>query len=254
MYKGEKMERLKIIVTGDYACFTRPEFKVEKMSYDVPTPGALEGLLKAIYWKPSMRYVIDKIVVFNEIKKTNIRKNEVKHKVSYSKMLKQLKAKIQDKSLYDPSILLSSDRTQRNSYLLQDVCYGIEFHIELTGICSEREGTNKQSIAKHYAILKKRLTKGSYFHIPSLGCAECIINDIQLIKEFDFSRIHPSLKNQTIDLGWMQHHVQFKDFGKPKNNEWKKSNFSDEADTVYYHPYLRNGVIDVEKYRSEIAI
>lgn len=250
------MEILKVIVTGDYACFTRPEFKVERMSYDVPTPSALEGILKAIYWKPSMRYVIDKIIVFNEIKKTNIRKNEVKHKVSYSKMQQQLKAKLADKLLpkNDPSLNLSEERTQRNSYLLQDVCYGVEFHIELTGICNEREGTVKQSIAKHYAILKKRLNKGSFYHIPSLGCAEYMINDIRLVDVFKYSDIHPSLRNHKIDLGWMQHHVQFTDFGKPKNGEWKQSNFSDKAETVYYHPYLMNGIIDVEKYRGDIIL
>ena len=63
----------KIIVEGDYACFTRPELKVERVSYDVPTPGALEGMLKSVYWKPAIRYVIDKIIVFQEIDFANIR-------------------------------------------------------------------------------------------------------------------------------------------------------------------------------------
>ena len=71
----------KIIVTGDYACFTRPELKVERVSYDVPTPGALEGLIKSIYWKPAIRYVIDKIIVLNPINFENIRRNEVSTKV-----------------------------------------------------------------------------------------------------------------------------------------------------------------------------
>ena len=56
-----------ILVEGDYACFTRPELKVERVSYDVPTPGALEGMLKSIYWKPSMKYVIDRIVIMKPI-------------------------------------------------------------------------------------------------------------------------------------------------------------------------------------------
>ena len=76
----------KILVEGDYACFTRSEFKVERVSYDVPTPGALEGLLKSIYWKPAIRYVIDEIVVFNPIDFANIRRNEVKDKVLLSAM------------------------------------------------------------------------------------------------------------------------------------------------------------------------
>ena len=73
----------RIIVTGDRACFTRPESKVERVSYPVPTPSALVGLLKSVYWKPAIRYVIDKIVVFNEIKFANIRRNEVSAKVLY---------------------------------------------------------------------------------------------------------------------------------------------------------------------------
>ena len=72
--KGEKMNYgFKVMVEGDYALFTRPEFKVERVSYDVPTPGALEGLLKSIYWKPPIRYVIDKIIVFNKIDFREIR-------------------------------------------------------------------------------------------------------------------------------------------------------------------------------------
>ena len=63
----------RIIVEGDYACFTRPELKVERVSYDVPPPGALEGMLKSVYWKPAIRYVIDRIIVFHPIDFANIR-------------------------------------------------------------------------------------------------------------------------------------------------------------------------------------
>ena len=73
----------KVLVEGDYACFTRPELKVERVSYDVPTPGALEGMLKSVYWKPAVRYVIDKIIVFHPIDFINIRRNEVKEKVKF---------------------------------------------------------------------------------------------------------------------------------------------------------------------------
>ena len=83
----------KIIVQGDYALFTRPEMKLERVSYDVPTPGALEGLLKSIYWKPAIRYEIDKIIVFNPINFTNVRQNEVKEKISLNSMINQMKGK-----------------------------------------------------------------------------------------------------------------------------------------------------------------
>ena len=83
----------KIIVEGDYACFTRPELKVERVSYDVPPPGALEGMLKSVYWKPAIRYVIDRIVVFHPIHFVNIRRNEVKDKVLYSAVRRRMNGK-----------------------------------------------------------------------------------------------------------------------------------------------------------------
>ena len=80
----------KVLVEGDYACFTRPELKVERVSYDVPTPGALEGMLKSVYWKPAVRYVIDKIIVFHPIDFINIRRNEVKEKVKFKAVKNQI--------------------------------------------------------------------------------------------------------------------------------------------------------------------
>ena len=80
----------KILVEGEYALFTRPEFKVERVSYDVPTVSAMEGLIKSIYWKPAIRIVIDKIVVFHPIRFINIRRNEVSQKVPLATVKKQM--------------------------------------------------------------------------------------------------------------------------------------------------------------------
>ena len=131
MKKGEIILSygFKIMVEGDYACFTRPELKVERVSYDVPTPGALEGMLKSIYWKPAIRYVIDKIVVFNPIDFVNIRRNEVKEKVSLSSMKSQMNGKGAD-----PVIYTSECRSQRAAMVLKNVKYGIEFHLSLIHI------------------------------------------------------------------------------------------------------------------------
>ena len=90
----------KIMVEGDYACFSRPELKVERVSYDVPTPGALEGMLKSVYWKPSIRYVLDKIIVFQAIDFVNIRRNEVKDKVLLSAVKSQMNKKGGDPCIY----------------------------------------------------------------------------------------------------------------------------------------------------------
>lgn len=83
----------KVMIEGDYALFSRPELKVERVSYDVPPPGALEGLLKSIYWKPAIRYVIDKIIVFHPIEFINIRRNEVKDKILYSAVKNRMSGK-----------------------------------------------------------------------------------------------------------------------------------------------------------------
>ena len=83
----------KIIVEGDYALFTRPEFKVERVSYDVPTISAIEGLIKSVYWKPAIRIVVDKIIVFNPIRFINIRRNEIKCKIPLSSVKSQMKGK-----------------------------------------------------------------------------------------------------------------------------------------------------------------
>ena len=89
----------KIIVEGDYALFTRPEFKVERVSNDVPTISAVEGLIKSVYWKPAIRIIVDKIIVFNPIKFTNIRRNEIKSKISQRSVISQMKGS-GDASLY----------------------------------------------------------------------------------------------------------------------------------------------------------
>ena len=154
----------KIIVEGDYACFTRPELKVERVSYDVPTPGALEGMLKSIYWKPAIRYVIDRIIVFHDIDFINIRRNEVKNKVLFRTVKSQMNRKGGD-----PCIYTSENRSQRASMILKNVKYGIEFHFELTGVKSEEE-TDAEN--KHYNIIKRRLEKGQWFRTPCLGCSE----------------------------------------------------------------------------------
>ena len=235
----------KIIVEADFACFTRPEMKVERVSYDVPTPSAIEGLLKSIYWKPSIRYIVDKIVVFNPINFINIRRNEVLSKVSISALKSQMKGGDKDPSIYsgDKSFI-----SQRASMLLKDVKYGIEFHFEMTGICSENEDETEE---KHYNILLRRLQKGQCFRQPYLGCREFSVSSIKLVNEFDKNVITDTLSGD-IDLGYMLYGLKFKDNGIPINNDFENPKFSDEADAIYYRPHMIDGIIDVAKYREVI--
>ena len=235
---------LKIVVSGKYAMFTRPEFKTERVSYDVPPPGALEGLLKSIYWKPSMRYVIDNIIVFNPINFINIRTNEVDSKLSFSKV----KSAMQTGS--DPSLYRSDICTQRASKMLKDVKYGIEFHIELTGIKNER---GRETIEKQIEIFTRRVLKGQWFKTPCFGVTELPVEKIELVDDFDLSEIHPSiLKNKDYDLGYMLYRTQFRD--ENDKNAWATHTFSDIADGIYYRPHMKNGVINVKLYRQDTII
>lgn len=235
----------KIMVEGDYACYTRPELKVERVSYDVPTPGALEGMLKSVYWKPAVKYVIDKIIVFNPIDFANIRRNEVKDKVLYSVMKSQMNGKEAD-----PCIYASESRSQRASMVLKNVKYGVEFHFELTGLKNEQEDDAEN---KHYNIIKRRLEKGQYYRTPCLGCSEFPVKRIELVENLDEQLISSSILEQgDVDLGFMSYKVVFEDGGRPVNGDWENPQFSDRASTVYYRPHMVNGVIDVKKYREEL--
>ena len=122
---------IKIIVEGYYACFTDPASKVERVSYKVPTPGAVEGILKCVYWKPAIRYVVDELVVFNPITYVNVRRNELKEKVSYQAVKQQMNGR------GDPIMYASEQRTQRSAMVLRNVKYGISAHFELTGLKSD---------------------------------------------------------------------------------------------------------------------
>ena len=235
----------KIIAEGDYACFTRPELKVERVSYDVPPPGALEGMLKSVYWKPAIRYVIDRIVVFHPIDFVNIRRNEVKDKVLYSAVKSRMNGKGGD-----PCIYTSESRSQRASMLLKDVKYGIAFHFELTGLKNEKED---ESEMKHFHILKRRLEKGQYFRTPCLGCSEFPVRRLELVEEFDTEGISSEILDMgDMDLGYMSYRVAFADEGKPVNDDWENPRFSDRASTIYYRPHMVRGIIDVKKYREEL--
>lgn len=236
----------KVIIEGDYACFTRPELKVERVSYDVPPPGALEGLLKSIYWKPAIRYVVDQIVVFHPIDFMNVRRNEVKDKVSHNAVKSQMAGKGGD-----PCIYAAESRSQRASMILKDVKYGVGFHFEMTGLKSEQEADTEE---KHYNILMRRLKKGQFFRTPCLGCSEFPVRKIELVQDFDEKLISSSiLAMGDVDLGYMSYRVAFADEGKPVNGDWENPKFSDAASTLYYRPHMVNGVIDVAKYREEFV-
>lgn len=149
-------------VWGEYALFTRPEMKTERVSYDIMTPSAARGLLESIYWHPGMHYVIDRIHVCAPIKFVNVRRNEVKSTIS-SRNAKT----VMERGEGELYIVTSNDIQQRASMLLKDVRYVIEAHFDMTDKASASDNPGK-----FQDILKRRIRKGQFYSQPYFGCRE----------------------------------------------------------------------------------
>ena len=119
---------IKLHIWGEYACFTRPEMKVERVSYDVITPSAARGILEAIHWKPAIRWQIERIHVLKPIRFESILRNEVGSKISARNVTSAMNAK----STQDLHLVSDEDRQQRAATVLRDVAYVVEAHFEMT--------------------------------------------------------------------------------------------------------------------------
>ena len=139
---------IKLEVWGDYACFSRPEMKVERVSYDVITPSAARGLIEAIYWHPGMRYVIDRIHVLSPIRFSNVRRNEVKDKIS-CREVKRIMEHGGESFIATPESI-----QQRAAMVLRDVRYVIEAHFEMTDKAAPGDNPGK-----FQDILRRRMEK-----------------------------------------------------------------------------------------------
>jgi CRISPR-associated protein Cas5d len=172
--------------------------KVERVSYDVITPSAARGIIEAIYWKPAIRWVIDRIYVLREIEFTNIRRNEVSDKASTDKALQLMKGG--NAPFYLDAI---AKRQQRAAMVLKDVDYVIQAHFE---IVPERAGP-EDTVEKHYNIILRRLRKGQHFHQPCLGTREFGAR-VEVIED---GFIPPSPLKGEKELGWMLYDMDFSD-------------------------------------------
>lgn len=187
----------RVEVWGDYALFTRPETKVERVSYDVITPSAARGLIEAIYWKPAIRIHIDRVHVLKPIRFTNVRRNEVSEKLLASSALSALNGSA--KPLY---LNRAEAIQQRAAMVLQDVHYVIDAHFTMT----DRAGP-EDTPEKHYAIMLRRLQKGQCYHQPCFGAREfparfrLFEGDAPAYEEPDMTR----------DLGLMLYDMDFSD-------------------------------------------
>lgn len=186
-------------VWGDYACFSRPEMKVERVSYDVMTPSAARGLLEAIYWHPGMRWVIDKIHVCAPVRFTNIRRNEVKDTISARSARSAME--------HGGALYLATPESiqQRAAMVLKNVHYIIETHFDMTEKASPADNPGK-----FQDIIRRRLEKGQFYHQPYFGVREFPAN-FRLCTEI------PSCPAELLgdkDLGWM---LLDMDYSDPEN-------------------------------------
>jgi len=214
---------IKLKIWGDYACFTRPEMKVERVSYDVITPSAARGIIEAIYWKPAICWKIDKIHVLNPIKFDNIRRNERPGKISAGKVKTAFKGG--DIALYQDS---KEGIVQRASLVLRKVCYVIEAHFEKTV-----QAGPSDTVEKHYNIALRRMRKGQCFHRPYFGCREFPVQ-FELIEGKIPRSYYYGKKEGKRDLGFMLYDIDFSKDMRP----------------IFFRALMVDGIIDVQKCLS----
>ena len=181
---------VRLRVEGEYACFTRPEMKVERVSYDVMTPSAARGILEAIHWKPAIVWHIDRIHVLKPIRFQSIRRNEVGKKIPMGSV-RTARNSGSIESLYTK---IEDDRQQRAATVLFDIEYAIEAHFDLTDKASEND-----NVGKHLDIFNRRARRGQCFHQPCLGTREFDAR-FELI---DPDTPLPSAIDETRELGFM---------------------------------------------------
>jgi len=214
---------IKLKIWGERACFTRPEMKAERVSYDVITPSAARGILEAIHWKPAIRWHVDRIHVLKPVVFEAIRRNEVGSKIPSRNITQAMNSG----STVGLATYVDEDRQQRAATILRNVAYVIEAHFELT-----RKADETDSEGKHLDIFNRRARKGQYFHAPCLGNREFPAN-FSLIENDDDLPLS-ELTNET-DLGWMLH-----DF-----------DFTKDCTPHYFRAVMKQGIIDVPSFKSE---
>jgi len=210
-------------VRGDFACFTRPEMKVERVSYDVITPSAARAVFEAILWKPAITWRVTKIEVLNPIRWISLRRNEVGAIASPGK----------------DGIVVEDERQQRAGLLLRDVAYRLhaDFALDRNPAnhrgqfphLSKHGGETANSVEKFHEMFLRRTSNGQCINQPYLGCREFAC-DFRLIE-------NPATERKAIaetrDLGWMLHDMDFTNLADPKPK--------------FFRAEMMEGVIDLTK-------
>jgi len=180
-------------VSGPFACFTRPEMKVERVSYDVMTPSAARSIFEAILWKPAIRWRVHRIEVLKPIRWINLRRNEVSAVVSTRNVQQAMAAGSGQLALY-----IEDERQQRAGYFLRDVAYRVHADLSLAPGCSE-------PLIKYTEMFTRRASKGQCVNQPYLGCREFAAAFSLVTADAPAA----PLIGDTRELGWMLHDLDF---------------------------------------------
>ena len=211
-----KSNPFRLKVSGENACFTRPEMKVERVSYEVMTPSAARGILEAILWKPAIKWNILQIDVLNPIKWESVRRNEVGAVISARNIQTAMNSGSGDRGLY-----VEDQRQQRAGLFLRDVAYVIHAEFEMT----EQAGT-EDSVTKFEQMFIRRASAGQCFHRPYFGCREFPVAFEFIPKEADPL---PTI-GTTKDLGWMLYDMDYS---------------GEEPMPQFFHAQMENGSINL---------
>ncbi len=233
-----------IEVWGEFACFTRPEMKVERVSYDVPTPSAVRGIFEAILWKPAIQWHVDKIEVLNPIRWTTIRRNEVGSVLSTASVLSTQRAGKGNLALY-----ADEDRQQRASLVLVDVRYRLHAHFERLrqARITPRRGASDvdedlsaapETDAKYAAMFERRARRGQCFTQPYLGTREFSCS-FRLVEPAELRAPVPADLEGRRDLGFMLFDL---DYGPPPHAQ---------PQPCWFRAVMNDGVIHVPRLDSE---
>ncbi|MDP3637763.1 MAG: type I-C CRISPR-associated protein Cas5c [Azonexus sp.] len=212
------MTSFSLEVAGDYACFTRPEMKVERVSYDVITPSAARSIFEAILWKPAIRWEVKRIEVLKPIRWISVRRNEVKSKASVSNAQSAMNGGKSNIGLY-----IEDERTQRAGLFLRDVAYRL--HADLVPVGNDA----LSNPGKYRDMFQRRAEKGQCVNQPYLGCRE-FASRFRLVSDID---LEAAPINESRDLGWMLYDMDFE--------------HSDDPKPRFFRAQLENGVIDLSK-------
>lgn len=222
-------------VSGDLACFTRPEMKVERVSYDVMTPSSARAVFESILWKPAIRWHIRKIEVLKPIRWITVRRNEVGAIISMRNAREAM-----NKGIGCLGLHIENERQQRAGLFLRDVAYRIHAHFELLPDVGENN-----TPAKFLDMFERRAEKGQCINQPYLGCREfaCDFRLVDIKNETKDCEILSVVEKRELgydsqrDLGWMLYDMDYSDAANPQPK--------------FFRAKLENGVLHVPCRDSE---